>query len=215
MNEDFWRKFFSVLPCHSIPILSSCLLPVILSERSESKDLVQNAKVVPNATKRVCFPIRTAQDFSTRSINRAPENRSGARFLGRGGAALQVVRFAIRQNADSIGVRRRGRNDKDGLHFQRPIRLRGSLPVRRSAQGDKRKRPAPARPAVRGCEKLPIAPSIKEKGKTTLLPFSPYSEELHAGKVNVPHVYKRCAPKCAAQRKTPIAPPIGRTMGFS
>ena len=119
----------------SIPSLS-----VILSERSESKDLVQNAKVVPNATKRVCLPIRTAQDFSTRSINRAPENRSGARFLGRGGAALQVVRFAIRQNADSIGVRRRGRNDKDGLHFKRPIRLRGSLPVRRSAQGDKDRR---------------------------------------------------------------------------
>ena len=86
--------------------------------------------------KGTCLSIRTAQDFSTRSINRAPENRSGARFLGRGGAALQVVRFAIRQNADSIGVRRRGRNDKDGLHFQRPIRLRGSLFVRRSAQGD-------------------------------------------------------------------------------
>ena len=42
-----------------------------------------------------CLPIRTAQDFSTRAINRAPENRSKARFLGRGGAALQVERFAI------------------------------------------------------------------------------------------------------------------------
>ena len=73
---------------------------------------------------------------STARKNRAPENRSAARFLGRGGAALQVVRFAIRQNADSIGVRRRGRNDKDGLHFKRPVRLRGSLFVRRSAQGD-------------------------------------------------------------------------------
>ena len=35
--------------------------------------------------------------------NRAPENRSGARFLGRGGAALQVEHFAKWQNADSIG----------------------------------------------------------------------------------------------------------------
>ena len=52
----------------------------------------------------VCLPIRTAQDFSARSIDRAPENRSEARFLGRGGAALQVERFAKRQNADSIGV---------------------------------------------------------------------------------------------------------------
>ena len=51
----------------------------------------------------VCLSIRTAQDFSTRSINRAPENRSGARFLGRGGAALQVEHFAKWQNADSIG----------------------------------------------------------------------------------------------------------------
>ena len=97
---------------------------------------------------RVYSPIRTAQDFSTRSVaaapslgrndkrsssailhstfyilhleerpvrlrgkNRAPENRSAARFLGRGGAALQVVHFAIRQNADSTGERRRAQGD--------------------------------------------------------------------------------------------------------
>ena len=59
--------------------------------------------------------------FLTRSIDRAPENRSEARFLGRGGAALQVEHFTVRQNAGSIGERRRGRNDKDAS----PVRLRG------------------------------------------------------------------------------------------
>ena len=45
-----------------------------------------------------------AQDaFDCAAYYRAPENRSAARFLGRGGAALQVERFAVRQNADSIG----------------------------------------------------------------------------------------------------------------
>ena len=69
-----------------------------------------------------------------RGKNRAPENRSAARFLGRGGAALQVERFDKSQNADSIGERRR-------------------------AQGDRRRRPAPARPAARDDRKEGERPS--------------------------------------------------------
>ena len=45
---------------------------------------------------------------------RAPENRNEVRFLGRGGAALQVVHFAQRQNADSMGERRRAQDDRGG-----------------------------------------------------------------------------------------------------
>ena len=36
-----------------------------------------------------------------------------------------------------------------------------------------------------------------------------------AGKVNLRGVYKRAPLNCRAKRKTPIAPPAGRTMGFS
>ena len=70
--------------------------------------------------------LKTTSTFYTRFLrsagynNRAPENRSEARFLGRGGAALQVVHFAFRQNADSIGARRRGRNDKDAVLYRDP-----------------------------------------------------------------------------------------------
>ena len=70
--------------------------------------------------------LKTTSTFYTRFLrsagynNRAPENRSEARFLGRGGAALQVVHFAFRQNDDSIGARRRGRNDKDAVLYRDP-----------------------------------------------------------------------------------------------
>ena len=66
-----------------------------------------------------CFERETRSEYSKKSLvpdahrarflhsagyyNRAPENRSEARFLGRGGAALQVEHFAKWQNADSIG----------------------------------------------------------------------------------------------------------------
>ena len=49
--------------------------------------------------------------------NRVPENRSEARFLGRGGAALQVERFAKWQNADSIGERRRAQGDRGRMPY--------------------------------------------------------------------------------------------------
>ncbi len=43
--------------------------------------------------------------------------------------------------------------------------------------------------------------TILEKGKTALLPFSPYSEELHAERVKPPRVYQSRAPKGAAARE--------------
>ena len=43
--------------------------------------------------------------------------------------------------------------------------------------------------------------TILEKGKTALLPFSPYSEELHAERVKPPRVYQPRAPKGAAARE--------------
>ena len=44
--------------------------------------------------------------------------------------------------------------------------------------------------AARDCPQLSVASSILEKGKTTLLPFSPYSGELHAERVKAARVYK-------------------------
>ena len=54
---------------------------------------------------------------------RAPENRNEVRFLGRGGAALQVVHFAQRQNADSMGERRRAQDDKGACRVRRPYHV--------------------------------------------------------------------------------------------
>ena len=61
--------------------------------------------------------------------------------------------------------------------------------------------------------KMRVEGSLKimlEKGKTTLLPFSPYSGELPAGKVNLRGVYKREPLNRRAKRKTPIAPSCKR-----
>ena len=49
---------------------------------------------------------------------------------------------------------------------------------------------APARYVARDGDKFSIAPITLEKGKITLLPFSPYSGELHAERVKPPRVYK-------------------------
>ena len=46
-----------------------------------------------------------------------------------------------------------------------------------------------------------VRTKILEKGKTTLLPFSPYSGELHAERVKPPRVYQPRAPKGAAARE--------------
>ena len=46
---------------------------------------------------------------------------------------------------------------------------------------------------------------ILEKAKTTLFAFSPYSEELHAGKVNLRGVYKRCALTSPRKEENPAA----------
>ena len=63
--------------------------------------------------------------------------------------------------------------------------------------------------------KLRAENKYSRKQNRAFAPAHSIRRQAFAGKVNVPHVYKRRAPKCAAQRKTPIAPPNGRTMGFS
>ena len=94
---------------------------------------------------------------------------------------MQVEHFAIRQNAGSIGVRRRGRNEKRGER-RRPVRLRGfgfafaaPLRVTGGVFALRLIMLAPARSAARDGNKLPVAPNkYLKKGKITLFPFFPY-----------------------------------------
>ena len=63
-----------------------------------------------------------------RAKNRAPENRSEARFLGRGGAALQVEHFAIWQNADRITKsKQRGLDRKRVSHHICGVKALGNM----------------------------------------------------------------------------------------
>ena len=74
--------------------------PLKKGEGMKEKALVSRyapRKISPLGQSRLLLPSveMTKETRSTARKNRAPENRSAARFLGRGGAALQVEHFAI------------------------------------------------------------------------------------------------------------------------
>ena len=141
---------------------------------------------------------RTRFLHSAGYYNRAPENRSEARFLGRGGAALQGEHFAIRQNADSIGVRRRAQGDTGGRSRCFPF----CHPEEQRDEGSLK--------------------TIRKNGKITLLPFFPYRHtdggECGAHKKGVPRKARRRGEKPPQSRRRTVNgrfPPSSRKILLS
>ena len=114
---------------------------------------------------------------------RAPPSPKGE---GKGRAAFGTTFAFCTRSLCSVArsTRSLDRDDKDEFCFQRSF---GSL---RSIRMTGKRAGTRAAYAARDRNKLSIiASSILEKGKTTLLPFSPYCEELHAERVNLRGVF--------------------------
>ena len=91
----------------------------------------------------------------------------------------EILPFIPTEEANAASDQAEGCKKMRSFDSLRSLRMTGRGLADDNERGLRRAMPAPARHAARDGDELPIAPSTLEKGKTALLPFSPYSGELH------------------------------------